>query len=531
MGPVKYTVYFCVLISAIFLPQLLYPQTEFIGKSEIKYLEWGGLKNGWDNLHVMKYVKKERGPLGRLDILLDDNSYEEDESTDIILHFDGKEKERIFFSSDRYEPGPVDIFPSEDIKKFGDRSAGFLYTHNEVRIKPLASSVFFEEKTVQSFTIDFYLYPTSTYDEDTVISWHVPLVEMGGMYTGLKAYFKDGRLVWVFEKVFKDRDNVFTDVVLEERFETPLDEWHHHALHYDSMTGLLTLYFDGKENNLRWVTSNGRENGSVLEGEFSRYLVVPLTIGESFLGYMDEFRISRGLPDFNVKDYREHGEIKSNVIELEHRGTKIIKVSWDSIEEKGTAVRLFCRISDSFFFPDDEGSEDSGANSLLPSKDAPEEEAYGPRWFQVRNGSEISENLTGKYMQWRAEFYGTSGTYTPYLLSLEIMLELDVPPTAPVLLKASPVDGGVELVWAKNKESDILGYKVYYGGSSRFYFGKGSDAGDSPVFAGDTNSIVLKGLKNEKVYFFSITAIDVSDQESGFSKEMIARPSAVYDTN
>jgi hypothetical protein len=510
---------------------MVYPQTEFIGRSEIEYREWGGLKKGWDDLYMMENVKVERGPLGRLDILLEDNSYEKDENTDIILHFDWAEKGRISFFSDNYEPGPVNIFPSKEIRKFGDGSAGFLYTHNEVKIKPLASSVFFRDKPVQSFTIDFYLYPTSTYDEDTVFSWHVPVVEMDGKYTGLKAYFKDGKLVWLFENVFKDRNDVFKDVVIEERIETPINEWHHHALHYDSHNGLLTLYYDGEENNLYWITSNRRENGFILRGEFSRYLVFPFTIGESFLGYIDEFRITRGFPVLDVKDYRDRGEIKSNVIELDHKGTKIVKLSWESIEEKGTAVRVFCRISDSFFYPDDGEREDSKGDSFLTSQEVPEEPAYGPRWFQVRNGVEISENLTGKYLQWRAELYGTSGMYTPYLLSMEMMLELDTPPLAPVLLKVKPVDGGVKLVWAENKESDILGYRVYYGESSKFYFGKGSDAGDSPVFAGDTNSIVLRGLKNEKVYFFSITAVDSSDQESGFSREMIARPSAVYDDN
>jgi hypothetical protein len=486
----------------------VHPQSEFIGASDIEYLKWGGLKNRWDDLDIDN-VQIKNGPLGRLDILLDDNSLIEDADTDIILHFDRIEKDKIFFTSEGYKTGPVDIFPSENIRKFGSHSAGFLYHHNSIKIKPLDSSIFFKERSIQSFAIDFYLYPTSTYDEDTVFSWHVPVVEMEGRYTGIKAYFQNGKLVWLIENVFKNRDIGFEEVRLGERIETPINEWHHHALYYDSQNGLLTLYFDGKENNLEWITSNRSENGSILEGEFSRYLAVPITIGESFLGYMDEFRISRGFPGFVIKDYRERGEIKSNVIPLSHEGTKVVKLSWDSIEEKGTAVRMFCRVSDSYFVSDDGESSDLS-------------------WVQVKNGVEISENLTGRYLQWRAHLYGTNGVYTPYLLSLEIMLELDLPPQAPVLLKVNPIDRGVNLVWAKNKESDISGYNIYYGESSKFYFGTGSDEGDSPVFAGDVNNTVLSGLENEKVYFFSITAVDSTGQESGFSREMIARPSAVY---
>ena len=530
----KYILFiFILFLTRVVLPQLVFPQTEFIGRSEIEYLRWGGQKNGWDDLYLpgkdLDNVTIEQGPLGRLDILLEDNSLIEDKkSTEILLHFDRNEMDKIFFTSERYETESVDIFPSENIRKFGSHSAGFLYHHNSIKIKPLESSVFFKERPVPSFAIDFYLYPTSAYDEDTVFSWHVPVVELDGKYTGIKAYFENGKLVWLIENVFKNRGPGFKKVSLGERIETPINEWHHHALYYNSQDGLLTLYFDGKENNLEWITSNGSENGSILEGEFSRYLAVPITIGESFLGYMDEFRISRGLPGFDIKDFREKGEINSRVIELDHKGTKVVKMSWESIEEKGTAVRMFYRISEDYFFPGDGESLDSSDDTNSSSGEVPDGGPSGPRWVQVKNGVEISENLTGKYLQWRAVLYGTNGEYTPYLLSMEMMLELDPPPQAPVLLKVDPVDGGAKLVWAKNKESDISGYKIYYGGSSKFYFGTGSDADDSPVFVGDVNNFVLRGLENEKVYFFSITAVDSSDQESGFSEEFIARPSAVY---
>jgi hypothetical protein len=152
-----------------------------------------------------------------------------------------------------------------------------------------------------------------------------------------------------------------------------------------------------------------------------------------------------------------------------------------------------------------------------------------PDWNQVRNGEELNDEIIrGKYFQWKAELYGTEELYTPYLLSLSVMLELDHPPVAPIFLKARVLNGGVELSWIRNKESDINGYKVYYGTSSKFYFGKGSNRGDSPIFAGNVDSIRLKGLKNEAVYFISITAVDNANQESGFSNEVIVRPSSIY---
>jgi hypothetical protein len=112
-----------------------------------------------------------------------------------------------------------------------------------------------------------------------------------------------------------------------------------------------------------------------------------------------------------------------------------------------------------------------------------------------------------------------------------VTLELDPPPSAPILLHAQPQDGAVRLVWVKNKESDLKGYKIYYGNDSKNYFGKHANAGESPFNVGRVESFVVEGLKNEEVYFFSITAFDEADQESGFSNELIVRPSSVYSTD
>ncbi len=492
-------------------------------------MRWGGTKYGWNNLHI-EDVKISRGPLGRVDVVLADNSAIEDENTDILLHFDRCGKDKIFFSSNKYSIDAVNIFPSEDIKKFGDRSAGFLYYQNTIRIRPLDRSLFLEKGPLQSFTIDFFLFPTSVHDGTVVFSWHGPTREMDGEFTGIKAYFKDGRLFWIFENVFQEMDAGFEDVLIAERSFAPVNEWHHHALHYNSDNGLLTLYYDGRESNLKWITKGWHESGTRLLGKFLPYLAAPISIGDSFLGYFDEFRISRGLPDFFIRDYKELGEIRSEVIELDSKGTKLIKFLWESIEEKGTAVRLFYRISDTFFLPDAENEQfiETGVNRFNGGKTSTELQ-QDPAWVQVKKDAEISAEFpSGKYLQWRAELYGTEGLYTPYLLSIKIMLELDLPPSAPTLLKVKPLNQGVRLLWAKNRESDILGYKVYYGESSKFYFGMGSRSGDSPVFAGNGTSIVLKGLKNEKVYFFSVTAVDITGQESGFSREMIVRPSSIH---
>ncbi len=275
-----------------------------------------------------------------------------------------------------------------------------------------------------------------------------------------------------------------------------------------------------------------------------------MSLGDHFLGFIDEFRISRGHPQFFTDEYRSRGLVLSRVIDLKNRGTKLVKILWDSIEEQGTAIRVFYRISDRYFLPtaDPTGEFSSDTSELdervyldRSSRDVSSSFAewkkmnQPPEWIAVRNNIEIEDRvLKGRYLQWKVEFYGTERMHSPILKSIAVVIEPDPPPTPPILLAARPLDRATKLTWIKNKESDISGYKVYYGDSSLHYFGIGSNLGDSPVFiygVDDTDvtmSFALEGLENEKVYFLSITAVDESNQESSFSKEFIVRPSMIH---
>jgi hypothetical protein len=532
-------------------PSFLLAQTELIGRSEVLEYVWGGVERGWHDVFSARDVRIVPGPLGRLDAVLADNTSLEGKDTDLLLRFDECERDRLAYSSPGYRSDKVDIFPSKEIKKHGACAAGFLNGRNVVQVKPLAESLFFGEGALRSFTIDFYLFPTEFADGNSVLSWYAPVVSLGGSYTGISAYAEQGRLAWRLEKVFKKRNGEYVDVVVRENRTTPLNEWHHHALHYDSDTGLLSLFFDGRESNLVWVTETGRQGGTLLLGTFSPYLGVPISLGESFSGFMDEFRISRGMPEFFIGDYRSSGEIRSDVIDLTGPGSKMVKVSWSGVEDNGTAIRIYLRVSKSYFLPAAEpgerigriegrgsGGSDTAGGTEDPTSQAGDVPGY-PGWIQVKNGEVLAGRLpAGRYLQWKAVLLGTGDTspfvrgtgsvYTPVLKSLAVMIEPDDPPLTPTVLNAVPLDRGVKITWLRNKESDIQGYRIYYGPASKYYFGKGADLGSSPVTVGNVGSAVLKGLVNEEVYFIAVTALDSSGQESGFSREFVVRPSQVF---
>ena len=92
------------------------------------------------------------------------------------------------------------------------------------------------------------------------------------------------------------------------------------------------------------------------------------------------------------------------------------------------------------------------------------------------------------------------------ILSILSLLFLQLPPANPTLTQFS-----VTLQWDANTETDLAGYKVYYGAVSRAY--------GTPIAVGLVTSYQVKGLTTPGVYFFAVTALNTAGQESGFSNE------------
>lgn len=73
-------------------------------------------------------------------------------------------------------------------------------------------------------------------------------------------------------------------------------------------------------------------------------------------------------------------------------------------------------------------------------------------------------------------------------------------------------DAGVTVSWDANTESDLAGYKVHYGRSSRDY--------DNILWVGNQTSHEVAGLQGGERYYFAVTALDHSGNESELSREV-----------
>jgi hypothetical protein len=80
-----------------------------------------------------------------------------------------------------------------------------------------------------------------------------------------------------------------------------------------------------------------------------------------------------------------------------------------------------------------------------------------------------------------------------------------------------PPGGGSAIVtWNANTESDLAGYRVYYGTSSRNY--------PNSISVGKVTSATITGLTVGTTYYIAVKAEDTSGNLSGFSAEVTKRP-------
>jgi len=73
---------------------------------------------------------------------------------------------------------------------------------------------------------------------------------------------------------------------------------------------------------------------------------------------------------------------------------------------------------------------------------------------------------------------------------------------------------GVSISWNDNAESDLAGYKVYYGTAPHTY--------RNTLDVGPFTSAVIDGLSSGTTYYFAVTAYDTSGNESADSQEIQA---------
>jgi len=89
--------------------------------------------------------------------------------------------------------------------------------------------------------------------------------------------------------------------------------------------------------------------------------------------------------------------------------------------------------------------------------------------------------------------------------------------TAPAQASNQPAPpGGAILEWDAVVRPGVLGYRVYYGTAPGQYL----QAVGQGVYVGNVTTYAVTGLRIGSRYYFTVTAIDASGNESGFATEV-----------
>ena len=107
---------------------------------------------------------------------------------------------------------------------------------------------------------------------------------------------------------------------------------------------------------------------------------------------------------------------------------------------------------------------------------------------------------------------GADGNWNNDPTAFDPTITLTTGDTAP-----PPPSGGSAIVtWNANPESDLAGYRVFYGTSSRNY--------PNSISVGKVTSATISGLTIGTKYYFALKAVDTSGNLSGYSAEVIKTP-------
>lgn len=108
--------------------------------------------------------------------------------------------------------------------------------------------------------------------------------------------------------------------------------------------------------------------------------------------------------------------------------------------------------------------------------------------------------------------------HTPKFLSSRLLLSISFVIVIPLYVIVSITNAyaaQVTLAWDQNTESNLAGYKIYYGNSSRKYT-RSVDVKDRTA-----TTCTISDLIEGQTYYFAATAYNTSGSESNYSAEVI----------
>ena len=495
--------------------------------ARVKRIDWGKQKQTSPQVYLNN-TEQIQGSDGSQDIILKENEHSLNDTTDLLIHFN----EAPVQIEGRYRVRKENFLTSYQNKALGRASAKFYRPERqELLLEPLEGSIFkgstFKSQ-LKDFTIEFWLNPLTLMDGEVIFRYGGPVLETDQLigYSGIVCKIQNRRLHWNLAHLFyplnqnpeteNETENQMVQISGTRRLKQ--GKWQHHALSFQSIDGRIRYFVDGKLESEQVLTDS---NQTVLKLRFSSNSL--LSIGTSFLGYIDEWVISRipklpkpflltqpqkrkATPYLQTHNYKKtQGTVLSPVYDLGHPQAQLRKLNTRFQEFHGNVILLSYRMSPksfSFDLPE----------TVLPWQVLSRDTKLNRFW--------IPQNPKGRYFQWRA-ILKSEGKSTPILQ--EISFELHSPKTIspPQKLRAFTRNNSIQLEWFANLEENLKGYRIYFGFESGNYL-----IPQAPIWIDtqdlanpDKPSYLLSNLSQGQGYFFVIRALDQNQIESESSNE------------
>jgi len=435
-----------------------------------------------NNMFNVSYKKLTNGENG---YVVKDLSYEKSikKKNDFLLSFNKKSFELNNDDTCNYIIEKANYLFSKDAGSLGEGCAKFYKRNDGIRIKTEKNLWLGKCGDLGSFTIEFR-FKTLSFKDDAVFFMREGY--RSGKKIGFNIGIKNERVVVKFYNLFKKKSGKSFNVFLNNGQILEKGKWYSFLLSYNSITGYLVKKINDVEEESIYITESGSSEFGAIKAKFPylnkrgrKYCVnqYDVEIAKDYIGFIDEFRITHyDFDQLKRKNFiansnygkvkkigrvplNNEGIIQSPVYSFPGFGTKVVNFNWQEEIFPGTAVRVEFRISDYLFYKN---------NSTL-------------KWYRIKNNQkDIFLNLAGKdgylrgkYFQWRAYLtVSPDGKYSPYYFNPKVEFREDKAPEIPIFLQKVKVsDKTIFLRWKKNVDSDLRGYKIYYGTEKGRYDG------------------------------------------------------------
>lgn len=475
--------------------------------AESKTFTLGG-KDRWPEFESSDGIAIGMGRFGYECVELATNAQKVSVETDLLLDFEKYENGKFSDLSGNYSVESNSLLSSSK-SIMGKRAALSRGNGKGISLYGKAGSLFGTKNHSGSFSIEFWICPATLENGEVVFEWNSSrILDDYILFQKIECAFINNRAVWMFMNVFDGDVSKNGEVQLESYTMMIPDKWSRHEISYDEESGLLEYRINGKVESLKFITKSGREGGTIFQPVFGE--VAPINICPSFVGLIDDFKISRSVTDssnpknLNYERFKiDGGKFMTKPIATTPASVLNSLSIVDNVPPQ-TEIRYYVRAGDNYF----------GWNENFPE------------WKQVKNREEIS-GVTGRYFQIAAELFPDGGgRVTPSVTEITVNYSQTPLPAPPLKLRATAKDGGVDLNWNFSVDENAGGYYIYYGNRPGEYLGMDADQGPSPIKVQNISQFKLTGLRNGAIYYFAVSTYSSIDEHINgkLSNEVYARP-------